>query len=138
MVRKRLKPRQDEVGSRINVHSAPGGSVFSMHPKFSLENLTKSHCLSKCTRDEKAAFADKLHELSQLTWQVIGHSGRHGQGSETIARTAIKAPIPDCITGEVKLLAFRCIGMAPMVGYRDAETFYIVWIDRAFTLYAHH
>lgn len=76
--------------------------------------------------------------MSQLTWQQISNSGRHGQGSETIARTSIKsATIPACITEDVKILAFRCIGLAPMVGYRVDEVFYVVWIDRAFGLYEH-
>jgi hypothetical protein len=48
-----------------------------MRPKFSLEYLQRSHCLSLCARDEKAALADRFHELSQLTWQQIHQADRH-------------------------------------------------------------
>jgi hypothetical protein len=112
-------------------------SSHHMRPRFSLENLSKSHCLSSCEVPEKAAFADRLHEMSQLTWQQIAQADRHGQGSETIDRDAIKASIPSCITEDVTIIAFRCIGMAPMVGYKVHDTFYVVWIDRQYNLYPH-
>ena len=134
----RLKPPKDNAGPRIQPTNAGRGSVLHLKPKFSLENLSKSHCLSACSNDEKAAFADRLHEMSQLTWQQINNAPRHGQGSETIVRDAIKgSPIPSCITEDVKIISFRCIGKAPMVGYKVDEVFYVVWIDRAFDLYKH-
>lgn len=102
-----------------------------------MEYLAKEHCLSACTAEEKAAFADRLHELSQLNWQQIAQAPRHGQGSETISRKAIKSPIPAVITEDVTIIAFRCIGKAPMVGFKAHDTFYVVWIDRAFSLYEH-
>lgn len=109
-----------------------------MRPKFCLEHLRRSYCLSGCDKDEKAAFADRLYELSQLSWQQIAQSSRKGQGSEVIARTSIKGDaIPTVITEDVNILAFRCIGNAPMVGFRSGEVFHVVWIDRAFTLYDH-
>jgi hypothetical protein len=109
-----------------------------MRPKFSLEHLRKSHCISNCTKDEKAALADRLHELSQLTWQQIAQCSRKGQGSEIIARSSIgEDSIPACITEDSNIIAFRFFGNAPMVGFRDAEVFFIVWLDRAFDLYDH-
>lgn len=113
------------------------GSSHHLHPKFSLEHLVDAYCLSKCSRGEKAQFADRLHELSQLTWQQIGQAPRHGQGYETLPRQAIRTGLPTCITEDLKLLAFRCIGKAPMVGFKVHDTFYVVWIDRDFSLYPH-
>lgn len=54
--------------------------------------------------DEKAALADRLHELSQLTWQQIQQAPRHGQGSETIARTSMKVVVPPAITEDTPIL----------------------------------
>ena len=56
---------------------------------------------------------------------------------EKIERDALRAGIPRHITEEVNLVAFRFFGKAPMVGYRVKAIFYVVWLDRAFTLYPH-
>lgn len=82
--------------------------------------------------------ADRLHELSQLTWQQITEASRKRQGSEIISRSAIgEDKIPAVITPDVNILAFRFCGNAPMVGFRVAETFHVVWLDRVFDLYDH-
>lgn len=79
-----------------------------------------------------------LHRLSQMTWQQIQYSGRHGLGSEKISRSEIKgAPIPHEITEDTPLLAIRFCALAPMVGYRVGQVFHVLWLDRAFTLYKH-
>ncbi|MDR5616832.1 hypothetical protein [Arsenophonus sp.] len=106
-------------------------------PEFSLRYLQKSYCISCCQRDEKAGLVDKLHRLSQITWLEIKSTGRHQLGCEKISREAIKAPIPRHITEDVDFLAFRFHEMKPMVGYRRDSTFFIVWLDRDFTLYKH-
>ncbi|EML0361258.1 hypothetical protein RI835_000583 [Providencia rettgeri] len=62
---------------------------------------------------------------------------RHGLGFEKIKSSSIKASIPKHITDDVDLIAFRFFGMSPMVGYRNESTFFIVWLDRSFTLYDH-
>jgi hypothetical protein len=86
---------------------------------------------------EKAAFADTLAKLSRLTWGEILRSSRQGLGHEKINRSAIKAAIPQHVTDDVNFIAFRFHGRKPMVGYRDMEIFYIIWLDRDFTLYDH-
>lgn len=63
--------------------------------------------------------------------------GRHKLGFETIKRKCIKAAIPQEITEDVTFIAFRCIGKKPMVGYRDRNVFFVVWIDRTADLYNH-
>lgn len=134
---KRVDQRRRAKGDQLDSLKGESGASHHLYPKFSLEHLTDADCLSKCNRAEKAQFADRLRELSQLTWQQIGQAPRHGQGYETLARTAIRAGIPSCITDDLKLLAFRCIGKAPMVGFKVHDTFYVVWIDRDFSLYEH-
>jgi hypothetical protein len=113
-------------------------STQQEHPIFCLKYLDKeNYSLSACTKEEKAAFAETLFRLSQLTWTTITNSPRHGLGYEKIARTSIRAPIPAHITDDVTFIAFRFYGKAPMVGYREGCIFHILWIDRDFTLYSH-
>lgn len=97
----------------------------------------KRHCLSGCTSQEKASFADQILQLSQLTWEAITSVGRHQLGYEKIKRKSIKAAIPQEITEDVNFIAFRCIGKKPMVGFRDRNIFFVIWIDRSADLYDH-
>ncbi|BAZ81969.1 hypothetical protein PN497_16920 [Sphaerospermopsis kisseleviana CS-549] len=78
-----------------------------------------------------------MHRLSKLTWSQIHSQGRHQLGYEKISRDAIKAPIPKFITEDVNFIAFRFSGIKAMVGYRDGAIFYVIWLDRNFTLYNH-
>lgn len=103
------------------------------HPIFSLEKLEGDYCLSKCNKDEKAAFADKLHELSKLTWQSLCEAHRHGLGFEKIN----DYKLPNGVSPDVKIVAFRFSGLKAMVGYRIEQTFYIIALDRNFTAYKH-
>lgn len=135
---KRLREPAKDNGQRIKAQVVPSVSPQQMRPKFSLEHLRRSHCISSCAKDEKAALADRMHELSQLTWQQIAQAPKGGQGSEIISRNAIgEETIPSVITEDTNIIAFRFSGKAPMVGYREAEVFHIVWLDRAFNLYDH-
>lgn len=112
--------------------------IEKQKPVFSLHYLNKDFCLSCCTNEQKAAFADSIHRLSQLTWNEIICSHRHGLGYEKISRDSIRSGIPNHITEEVNFIAFRFCGKAPMVGYRDENVFHVIWLDRAFTLYKHN
>lgn len=137
MVPRKIRPGKEKgkkiAGPRQTRKVAPK----QQNPIFSLVHLRKDYCLSSCTKDEKAAFADTLHRLSQLTWNQIGSSSRHGLGYERISQDAIRSGLPSHIKDDVNFIAFRFFGKAPMVGYRDENVFHIVWIDRTFTLYDH-
>lgn len=128
---------QKQNKKRFNVSQTSRPSTQRFHPKFSFEYVQKSHCVSYCTQEEKAALIERLHKLSQLTWQKIMQADKHGQGCEVIPRHSIKTSIPACITEDINVLAFRFKAKAPMVGFRHDEVFFIVWLDRAFTLYKH-
>ena len=106
-------------------------------PVFSLRYLQKDWGLSDCDKEEKAAFADTLGILSQMTWAQIKGAHRHGKGTEKIDRKAIKAPIPSHVTEDVVFLAIRFASMKAMVGYRDGVVFYVLWLDRGYNLYSH-
>lgn len=106
-------------------------------PWFCFNKLQNGHCISDCDQEQQAAVAETLRRLSQLTWNDINQAPRHGMGYEKIAQTAIKAAIPPAITEDVQLLAFRCHGLSPMIGYRFDRVFHLVWIDKSFDVYDH-
>jgi len=106
-------------------------------PIFSLEYLQRDYCVTACQPQEQAQFAIRLRKLSEISWKQIKAAPRHGLGHEKISQDAIREPIPKHITADVSFLAFRFSGMKPMVGYRSGRIFYVVWLDRDFTLYDH-
>ena len=130
------KGRQ-ETGKFFNAHGAEDASPDTLPPIFCLQYLQPEYCLSKCEKEEKSAFADRLYRLSQMTWTQIKCAHRHKLGFENIERTAIRAGIPKHITPDVTLIAFRFYDKAPMVGYRNKRIFHIVWLDRTYSLYDH-
>jgi len=133
-----IRQQKPEKGKKIQAHPSSSELAQKNPPTFSLRYLDKGYCLSKCEQEEKAAFADTLHKLSQLTWQQINQAPRHGLGFEKLAGDSIKGTIPPHLRGQdVNFIAFRFHGQAPMVGYRDQSVFYVIWLDRAFTLYNH-
>jgi len=72
-----------------------------------------------------------------MTWGEIIQAPRHGMGFETIARNAIRRPIPNHVTDDVTFIAFRFSGKKPMVGYRTDGMFHIIWFDCSYDLYDH-
>lgn len=78
-------------------------------------------------------FIERLGKLSQLGWNEIITSGRHGFGMEKIPHSAIKPQLPDFITDDVTLLVFRATGdNKPFVGFREGNIFHIVFIETSF------
>ncbi len=62
--KKRAKPING-----IQVNDSSHVSTQQEHPIFCLQYLDKEeYSLNACTKEEKAAFADTLFRLSQLTW----------------------------------------------------------------------
>lgn len=133
---KRIKKRKHE-GNR-NLKAPPLGlnDNFDQHkPRFSLEHIQPEHCLSRCNQTEKAHFADALLKRSRLTWSQLKSIDRHGLGYEKIKRSSIEVAIPEHITEDVNLIAFRFSGNYPMVGYRHQSTFFVLWVDRTHSVY---
>ena len=106
-------------------------------PTFCLRYVDRNYCITGCGTDDKAAFADKIRRLSQMTWNEIISAHRHGMGFETIPRNAIRSRIPSQITEDATLIAFRFSGLKPMVGYRAQSMFHIIWFDCSYNLYDH-
>ena len=132
----RIKRRTPERGRRITV-SEPKIDYDQEKPVFCLRFVDPVYCITLCDKDDKAAFAEKIRQMSQMTWVQLRTAHRHGAGSEKISHDAIKRPIPTNVPEDATLLAFRFSGMKPMVGYRMQNLFHIIWFDRDFTLYDH-
>ena len=106
----------------------------ALYPHFDLSRVNLGHFpLRKCTNEEKAAFADKLSELSLLTWQQLTQAPRHGAGFEKIQDYPRPANLPE----DVSILAFRFCGIAAMLGFRINRVFTVIDLDRSFKAYKH-
>jgi hypothetical protein len=132
---KRLNAKQDQ-GKFLAKHSTEK-SPDQLPPSFSLQYLQKEYCISCCEQQEKAHFADTLRKLSQFTWAELKQHHRHKLGYEKINKTSIKAGIPPHIREDVTFIAFRFDGKKAMIGYRSGHIFYILWLDRTFSVYTH-
>lgn len=135
---KKLKKKRGKGGERIlapNTKNTPSSDLAC--PVFSFEYLQKGYCIRDCQVSEKADFAMQLRQLSELNWRELRAADKHGLGYEKISKKAIRPRIPLHITDDVNLIAFRFSGKKPMVGYRNGKTFYVVWLDRNFSLYDH-
>ena len=132
-----LKDREPKPSKLLKTRNDPAENPDLRPPLFSFEYLQRGYCVSDCTMDERSGVLSKLHCLSQLTWQQLRHAPRHGLGYEIINRAALRAPVPQMVTDEVNLIAFRAIGKAPMVGFRFGRIFHLLWVDRSFSLYDH-
>lgn len=135
---KNIKRVEDRKGSRVKPHEAPRIDFETRGPSFSLHRLERGkYGLEGCSKDQKSAILDALLRRSQLSWRELRQAPRHGLGYEKIAHNSIKTGIPNHVTPDTTLLAFRCIGTAPMVGYKEEDRFHIVWFDLDYTLYDH-
>lgn len=105
-------------------------------PVFSLK-CDGDYCLVHCDKNDMAAFADQIHRLSSLTWQQLKAAPRHGLGYEKIERHSLQVPVPISVPEDATIIAFRFSGKKPMVGYRDKNTFHVLWLDRNFSVYKH-
>jgi len=137
--RRRLRRPPPTQGPRLRVPDTTDEPPDQQPPLFSLRYLDRGrYGLTVCQQRERAVFADTLDRLSQRSWSELRLSPRHGLGYEQIPRHAIRVPLPSHLTEDVqRFIAFRCAGNAPMVGYRVQTIFYLLWLDRDFTLYDH-
>ena len=109
----------------------------TLPPVFCLHYLDKDYGLSQCEKVLKVGLIDKLYELSQMTWNEITNTQRHGLGLEKIPYRQIKGRMPTHITKDQEFIAIRFHQLKPVVGYRMERIFHIVWLDYNRTLYDH-
>lgn len=136
--RKKIKNPSPEKGKKIKGKNDGSGPSSLDYPIFCFKYLQKGYDFDPLEDEYICAFTKQLHRLSQLTWQIIQTSPRHGLGSEKIVKDSIKANIPPFLSEDVTLLAFRYIGKLPFVGYRNEAILHILWIEKQFgELYNH-
>ncbi|HUX56070.1 MAG TPA: hypothetical protein VMV77_03800 [Bacteroidales bacterium] len=108
------------------------------HPIFCLRYLHKNYNVESCSQADRASLIRQMANLSQLSWDEIKLSGRHGMGSEKIKRKSIKASIPQEITPDVEdFLALRYSGKKAFIGFRNNYIFHIIYIDSDYSVYKH-
>ena len=136
----KLRQPQARGGGRIKAPPQPAESRPDDEPPvFCLRYMHSDYSVGACEKEDRAAFADTLFDLSQLTWGQLRQSGRHGKGYEKIPREQLRVPPPGKITDDVAFIAFRFSGKKPMIGFRDRDerTFRIVYLDPRCEVYDH-
>lgn len=135
MIKRRAKPRAPQGAPHVRAREPRGESTNRLHPLFSLRHLAAGFRVSDCQRSDKAAFADRLQELAQLTWTQIMLAPRQGIGTETIDHQSVREAIPTHVTPDRTLLAIRFGDKARIIGYREDEVLHIIWIDPEHRVY---
>ena len=76
----------------------------------------------------------RLKKISQLTWNDINVSHRHGFGTEKIPVNQIIPQLPSFVTPEVThLTVFRANGdNRPFLGLRNGSIFHIIFLEEKF------
>lgn len=137
-MKRKIKSPLPSEGKLFGHKSVISENHNTLHPSFCFKYLQKGNFhLDACENEDQLSLIKRLVKLGEMTWAQIMGADRHGLGTEKITKSAIKPSVPVFITEDVNLLAFRFHGKKPMVGYRNGKTFYILWIDRDFTLYDH-
>ncbi len=136
MGKKRLKPSRGREEGRLRV-TKTGSAPLREPIVFCLRRMASGYTVSDCDSDDRAAFAEKLYRLSQLTWPDVYSSHRHGLGAEKIARGNLRPCVQDRIPEDVAPIAFRFSGKKPMIGYREESILRIVALDPKFEAYPH-
>jgi len=133
----KLRSKQRPQIGRIRERRVDKVDSSTQPPIFCLHYLDRDYGLIKCERNLKVSLIQKLYELSQLTWNQIFSTNRHGLGLELIPYEQIRGRMPNHITGDQKFIAIRFHQLKPVVGYRIDRVFHIVWLDYNMTLYNH-
>lgn len=133
----KIKRPEDLSSERLKNARLPNPNWDQHSPIFCFKHLQKDYDIPDLQQADQAALVNQLRTLSKLTWQDIKQSGRHGLGTEKIARSSIKVAIPTVITEDVQFLAFRFSGKKPMIGYRSHDVFHLVFLDHDFSVYNH-
>jgi len=124
--------------NRIKEPEIPQVSSNKQPPLFSFEYLDDKYSITQCDHAERSGFADTLRIMGKMTWEQLELTPRHGNGKENIPIAQIRGKKPPIITPDVDhVIAFRFHGTKPMVGHRIDRIFYIIWLDKDYTLYPH-
>ena len=112
--------------------------VNNRYPKFSFEFACGSYkSLTSIDNKTKQAVINKLTMLSQQNWQDISDLN-YVQGFKKIPKSQFKEVrnIPNKFIDETDIYVFR-ISNGRMMGYKEGDTFFIVWVDTKFEMTSH-
>lgn len=137
MTKNRIKGTPPLSSPRMSTHEAPRRNSDKCPPVFSFQHLVESHDIEKCSSEEKVRILHAIYKRSRINWEELKKIGRHKLGCEPIEQESLRVPLPRVVTPDTTILSFRCIEMAPMIGFRDEDRFHVLWIDRKFDCYPH-
>lgn len=104
------------------------------YPIFCFKHLQSPRKNKK--RDNKLFFQliERLQKLSELGWEEINKSDKHGYGTEKLPTAQIKPSLPTFVSPDVKeLVVFRANGAnKPFLGIRNKNIFHILFIEENF------
>jgi hypothetical protein len=111
----------------------------SRKPWFSFEYICqKDFCMKRCTVEQFKSLSDTLRILSSLEWKTISAAPKGTNGFEMIGSSQLNGTIPPQFKAEKRIMIFRIAGKKGRIaGVRKAEKFFVLFIDRDFTLYDH-
>lgn len=129
----RIKAREAESGKRLKAREEDTGTDHLL-PLFSLSYVEKGFCVKDCEKSEQAAVVLALRYISTMTWRELKNASRRGMGYENIY--SINKNRPE-IANNKQLIAFRVGKLFRLVGFRERQTFFILWVDPKGQVYSH-
>ena len=141
---KHLKDR-DSQGKNLSTRPSPPIGDDDKKPLFSLEYIgVKKYDLKSCNNEDKAIFLDAIHKRSGFTWkQIKNQSYENGLGWETLQNEKLNMKLRKMatkkLTEDVKIWIFcaKSETTRRMLGHRDGQVFYILFLDPRGKLYKH-
>lgn len=128
MSKKRLKSKNN----KRKVIKAPSPSEMEIdYPIFCFKHLQINY---KGDNEFYYRFIERLNKLSNLPWNQIIVTKKHGFGTEKMPVKQIKPNLPKFISPDVKhLIVFRANGdNRPFLGLRNKNLFHVIFMEEAF------
>jgi hypothetical protein len=129
-------PTPPTSSQHLNIPETAHVPLTQQHIMFSIECCSGPCCYRKIKEQrDRSDFADRLHELSQLTWGQLKQSSKSALGYETLDHIEIdRSNFPP----GSRTIAFRYHDYHRMWGYRDPEgVFHITGFDYDGKRYKH-
>lgn len=120
--------------------------VKNNRPLFSFRHICqKDFCAKKMPVEKFKAYSDKLRILSDLEWSAIESSPKETNGFELMPVSSLNATLPTLFKTLQEIWVFRFGGggnvgsrtSGRIAGVREGDSFFVLFIDRDFTLYNH-
>lgn len=144
MTKKNRLRHRDSQTKNLLTPPAPPVDWDETKPLFSLEYIgCKNYDLKCCDHQDKAIFLDAIYKRSGLTWKQIKSQPKDRLGWELLDNDKTNMKLREMakkkLTEDVKIWVFRAKSktIRRMVGHRDRQVFYILFLDPNGSLYEH-